>query len=293
MFRHSLICTDFSDGLHRLVRFVPSLAASGLQQITFLHTVAISQDREVPRIDEESLQAIRDRLSASLGDVPAGIEVNIEVQSGKPIDNILQVSKSNGVDLIMVGMAGRGLLNEKLFGSTTMGLCQRTPLPIMTLRPQLISTYTTEELDLRCRHLFQDLLLPYDGSDSADYLVQRVQAIAQQYPEGSLKRGLLCWVLEEQNRRSLPRDYDKDSALEKLNTVKAELVKLGLDIDVEVREGSPMNELLEAALERDITAIAISSSPTNRLVGWSIPSFAEDILRRSWHPVLYFPPEKR
>jgi nucleotide-binding universal stress UspA family protein len=293
MFRHPLICTDFSDGLHRLTRFVPSLAAGGIQKLTFLHTVTISQEREVPRINEAELQAVRDRLTAALGPIPDGIEVKIDVQSGKPIDNILRASKSNGVDLIMLGIAGRSLITEKLFGSTTMELCQRTALPIVTLRPQLISTYTTEELDLRCRHLFRHVLVPYDGSESADYLVSRIKAIAQDRPTNSLQRILLCWVLEEQTRRSLPRTYDQDSAREKLQSIQAELAALDLDVETEIRFGSPLNELLEAALERDIAAIAISSSTSNRLVGWSVPSFAEDILRRSWHPVLYFPPERR
>ncbi|NEO51139.1 MAG: universal stress protein, partial [Moorea sp. SIO4A3] len=35
MFQHCLICTDFSDGLYRLVEFVPSLAAGGLKKIIF------------------------------------------------------------------------------------------------------------------------------------------------------------------------------------------------------------------------------------------------------------------
>jgi nucleotide-binding universal stress UspA family protein len=293
MFRRSLICTDFSDGLHRLTRFVPSLAASGMQQIVFLHTAVISPEREVPRIDDDEIQSLRDRLVGALTDVPDGIEVKVEVQPGRPIDTILRVSQEQRSDLIVVGMAGQNLLQEKLFGSTTMELCQRTTIPIVTLRPQLISTYTTEELDLRCRHLFRYLLLPYDGSDSANYLISRVRAISKDNPERSLEHLLLCWVFEEQGRRSLPREYDESSAQEQLSQVAADLQTLGLQVDSEIREGNPLSELLEAALERDIGAIAISSNTPNRLLGWSVPSFAQEILRRSWHPVIYFPPERR
>lgn len=293
MFRRSLICTDFVDGLHRLAKFVPSLAASGMQQIVFLHTLPISQELEVPRVDEKDIQAVRDRLSAALKEVPDGVDVRIEVQTGKPVDNILRVSQSYNSDLIIVGMPDRGVLNEKLFGSTTIGLCQRTQIPILTLRPQLISTYTSQELDLRCRHLFRYLLLPYDGSDAANRVIGHLKGLASQDGPRSLESCLLCWVVEAQKTRSLPQKYDKESALQKLTEVKAGLDPLNLVVEVEVREGNPLPELLAAALERDVTAIAISSGHINRLMDWSVPSFAEEILRRSWYPVIYFPPERR
>lgn len=293
MFRRSLICTDFVDGLHRLVKFVPSLAASGMQQIVFLHTLPISQELEVPRVDEKDIQAVRDRLSAALQEVPDGVDVRIEVQTGKPVDNILRVSQAYNSDLIIVGMPDRGVLNEKLFGSTTIGLCQRTQIPILTLRPQLISTYTSQELDLRCRHLFRYLLLPYDGSDAANRVIGHLKGLASQDGPRSLEACLLCWVVEAQKPRSLPQKYDKESALQKLTEVKAGLDPLNLAVEVDVREGNPLPELLAAALERDVTAIAISSGHTNRLMDWSVPSFAEEILRRSWYPVIYFPPERR
>jgi nucleotide-binding universal stress UspA family protein len=263
-----------------------------MQQIVFLHTAVISPEREVPRIDDDEIQSLRDRLIGALSEVPDGVEVKVEVQPGRPIDTILRVSQEQDSDLIIVGMAGQNLLQEKLFGSTTMELCHRTTIPIMTLRPQLISTYTTEELDLRCRHLFRYLLLPYDASGSADYLINRIQTTLDANPDRSLECLLLCWVFEEQTRRSLPREYDESSAQQRLNEVKTNLESVNAQVESEIREGNPLSELLEAALERDISAIAISSS-SNRLLGWSVPSFAQEILRRSWHPVIYFPPERR
>lgn len=293
MFQRTLICTDFSDGLQRLVDFVPSLVASGIRHIVFLHIVPLLEDREIPRVDTEAVKQARDRLSVALENVPSGAEVKVEVESGRPIDNILKVATAHASDLIILGMNSRSLLNEKLFGSTTMGLCQRLMIPVMTLRPQLISTYTVEELDLRCRHLFRYLLLPYDGSEASNYLVQRVKEYAEKRSPDSLQQCMLCWILDDAGRRSLPREYQVEVAHEKLAAVKADLEKLDLQVAVEVRQGNPVLQILDVAQVFDISAIATSSGSLGKLMEWTVPSFTGEVLRRSWHPVIYFPPQRK
>jgi hypothetical protein len=50
--------------------------------------------------------------------------------------------------------------------------------------------------------------------------------------------------------------------------------------------------VLAMAQEHDVSAIAIASSTLGKLIELSSPSFAGEILRRSWHPVVYFPPNQ-
>jgi nucleotide-binding universal stress UspA family protein len=67
---------------------------------------------------------------------------------------------------------------------------------------------------------------------------------------------------------------------------------LGLQVHAEARLGNPYEEVLQAALEFDISAIAISSDNSGKLIEWSVRSFASELMRRSWHPVLFFPPPR-
>lgn len=293
MFQRLLICTDFSDGVHRLVHFVPSLAATGLKQITFLHGVPLHEGGSVPRVDTAKVTKARQQLEAALQNVPTGVEVEVKVESGRPLDLILETVRTQQADLILLGMPTRTLLTEKLFGSTTIGLCQRAPVPLMIIRPQLISTYTSEELDLRCRHLFRYLLVPYDGSDTAKSLIARIKELAVKKTDHSPERCHLCWAVEAVGRRDVPRDYQIQAARDALTGIKAELEAVNLTADpVEVRQGDPVVEVLEAAQMGDISAIATSSDSIGKLMEWSIPSFTGELLRRSWHPILYFPPKK-
>ena len=292
MFQSCLICTDLADGLHRLVDFVPNLASGGLKKIIFFSSVPLWEEGEVPRIDTEKEQQVKQLLSRALSKVPEGIEVKVEVASGKPLDTIPRVLQHHEVDVIFTGTPIRSLLEEKFFGSTSLGLSKLTEIPLTIIRPQLITTYTTEELSLRCQHLWQYLLIPYNGSKAARYLIDSIKKYVQKYPETSLKKCMLLWVVDTVSREAVLTEYRLKEAQEKLDSAKAELEALGIEVNIEVREGNPLHETMETALEFDISAIAIATSYRNSLLEFTAPSFANDLIRRSWFPVVFFSPKK-
>lgn len=290
MFQRLLICTDFTDCLQRFVNFVPSLAAGGVKHIVFLHVIPLSEDRAIPRIDEAKTQEARDRLTVAHQLIPEGVDVRVEVQWGKPVDMILNMVKAHHPDLIVLGTPIRSLLTEKLFGSTTLGLSQRTKTPLLIFRPQLLCTYTTEELDLRCRHIFRHFLLPYDGSQAAHFLIEQVKRLAHDRPPETLKQATLCWVIEEGGRRDVPKPDRTQAAKTQLEEVKPTLEALNIQVTIDIRQGEPVPQVIEAANFYDISAIAFSSDSLGTFLEWSGPCFAGEILRRSWHPVIYFAP---
>jgi nucleotide-binding universal stress UspA family protein len=294
MFRSCLICTDFSDGLYRLVDFIPHLAANGLNKIVFLHSVPVWEEGKVPRIDTEKIEAAKVKLSKALESVPEGIEVHIEVPSGRPTETIPQAAKKFQCEAILTGTPIRSLLQEKIFGSTSLELAKSTATPIMILRPQLISTYTCEELNLRCRNLWRYLLVPYNDGNSAKYLIDRIKDYARDRPDNSLQKCLLLWAIEEtSSRRGVPIKYRVEEAQKRLAQVKADLeTTLNLEVATKVSLGNPLMEILETAVTEDISAIATSYVTRGALLDWTVPSFADEILRNSWFPVLFFSPKQ-
>ncbi|HBL12804.1 MAG TPA: universal stress protein UspA-like protein [Cyanobacteria bacterium UBA11162] len=290
MFHSCLICTDFSDGLHRFVEFVPSLAAGGIKKIVVLHSVPLWDEGEIPRVDEERIAQTRDRLQTQLKSVPDGVDVHIEVPSGRAIDHIPKIAQQYNVDVILTGMQSRSLLQEKLFGSTTAELAKVCTKPLFILRPQVISTYTREELDLRCQHLCRYLLIPYNGSHASDHVLQKVKASIQQAPDHSIKQCMILWVVEDVGRTPILKDQQIQVAQKKLEQIKIELAPLGLEVNTEVRQGNPYLEILDAATVFDISAIAISSDRIGKIIDWPVRSFAGELMRRCWHPILFFPP---
>jgi nucleotide-binding universal stress UspA family protein len=292
MFQHCLVCTDLSDGLHRLIDFVPNLASGGLQQIVFFHSVPLWEEGEVPRIDEETIKQVEKRLSQALKTVPEGVEVKVEVSSGPPLETIPRILATYHIDVILVGTPIRSRWEERIFGSTSTALARLTPTPLTILRPQLISTYTCEELALRSQHLWRSLLIPYNDSESARYLLERIKAQAENRPLNSLEHCLLVWVIDDGGRREVITAHRLQEAQDKLEIVKAELAQLELAVDVEIRQGNPLQEVLDAAVNSDISAIAIASDYRSKLLEWTVPSFANEVLHRSWFPVVFFSPKQ-
>lgn len=292
MFENCLICTDFKDGLHRFVNFIPDLANNGLKRIVFLHSISVWQDEKIATVDEDKINVAKQRLSPALDNIPDGLDVQIEVLSGNLKDKILALIDQYNIQVVLTGMPTRNALEARIFGSHTLELAPSTSTPLMILRPQLISTYTCEELSLRCQHLWRYLLIPYNDSQSAQYLIERVQETLQHQHNGSVKQCLLLWVIDEGGRSQELVEYHLQEAHQKLNTVKEKLEAFDLTVTTEVRQGNPLQEILDAALHYDISAIAIASDYRNNLFEWTVPSLANDVLNRSWFPVLYFSPKR-
>lgn len=294
MFRNCLICTDFSDGLSRFIDFIPDLAANGLTKIVVLHSVPLWTEGNVPRVDQEKIDAAQARLSQALESVPEGVEVHIEVPSGRPSETIPNIAQQYQSEVILTGTPIRSLLEEKIFGSTSLELAKSTATPILTLRPQLISTYTRDELALRCRNLWRYLLIPYNDGNSAKYLVERLKDYARDRPDNSLQQCLLLWAIEETSgRRGVPTEYRVEEAEKRLAEVKADLEdSLKLQVKTQVCLGSPLMQILETAVTEDISAIATAYVTRGALLDWTVSSFADEILRSSWFPVLFFSPKQ-
>jgi len=295
MFHRLLITTDFSDGLHRFVNCMPEFAKAGVQQIVFLHCVPYKDDRNIPQVDEERQTTAQAKLEHALDNCPSNLEVHIELpacpsSSGAVAKAILAAVKKYQSEVILVGTSIHTLLNEKLFGSTTSDLAQKTAVPLLILRPQLISAYTEEEIALRCQHLFRYLLLPYDDSKSGQQVVRYIEEKAKNRPPQSLEACMLCWVLEKPGRREVSLEPQTDQCMQTLQTLQTRLEKLDLQVNTEVRRGNAIAEIQTVALAFDISAIVVSSKHFGRLWELSIPSFAGEMVRRSWHPILFVPP---
>ena len=292
MFQSCLICTDFTDGLYRFIDCVPNLAQCGLKKIVFFHSVPLWEEGEVPRIDDEKVEQAKERLQKAVDNAPTEVDVQVEVLSGKPLDTIPRVLKKHSIDVIMTGTPIRSLLQEKFFGSTSAGLAKVTSQPLNIIRPELVTTYTREELSLRCQHLWRYLLIPYNNSKTARYLIEEIKKHAQDRPENSLKQCMLMSVVDDCGRKSFLAEQRVEEANSNLKAVKEELEALDIEVNTLVKVGNPLQEITTAALDFDISAIAIATDYRTNLLQWTVRSFANDVMRSSWFPVLLFSPKK-
>lgn len=288
MFQRLLICTDFQDGLQRLVGLVPSLATGGVQQVTFFHHVPLNEEGEIPRVDADRVEAARTQLRQEYTET-AGVSVQFEIESGRLVDKLLKVAREHQADGILLGPDTKDRLTEQLFGSTTRELTQKTPIPLMVLRPPMLLSFTREELALRCQHLCHTLMIPFDGSEAARYTLEFVQSHIHTGSIQAIERCILCWVSPEAGYASPSLAEQQQTAHTLLNPLKAQLEAAGIETTIVLRQGNRVSEILAAAASYDISAIVMASDRLGKLLEWSVPSVTGELLRRSWYPVVFLP----
>jgi nucleotide-binding universal stress UspA family protein len=307
MFQRLLIATDMVDGLQRLAAHGADLARAGAKAITFLHTVPLMDNESVPREDQAKLQQSLEQFQTlqSAGQSssqqtakdhtakdPAFHDrlIQFEVRSGRPIPVVSQYIQQQQPDLVILGTAVRNLLGEKLFGSNTQGILQQTSAPLLILRPQLLQTFLEDELAIRCQQLWRHLLIPVDGSHSSARMVEQLQArCAKADTPPNLT---FCWVVDTVGESDKVITQRTAEAQTHLQALTAPLVSQGIAVSQQIRQGNPVLEVTTAARELAVSAIITSSGNVGRFWELSIPSFAGELIRRSWHPILFLPVSK-
>ncbi|MEN9227038.1 MAG: universal stress protein [Gloeomargarita sp. GMQP_bins_120] len=291
VFKKLLIATDLRDGLHRLLRFVPALGAGGIEAVTFVHAVPYRDTGVRIKEDLEALAAARAKLvlPADTG----GVQVQSLVRSGKPADVVSQAAQEVGAELILLGTQQRNVLAEKILGSDALALMRRCDLPLMIMRPQLVQVLTAEELELRCRHLFYHLLLPYRGCPESKHLLAQVLDRLQKVAHPRVETCHLVWVVEDPIRR----DYDPDPqeiarAERELDQVATQLTPYVPHVHTHVRTGNPVEAILELAQLLDISAVTLTEANMTNLWNLSLPLGGEMLRRFPYPLILFSSPEK-
>lgn len=65
----------------------------------------------------------------------AGIAFEAEVMSGDPAHALLELIEQHGIDLVIMGSHGSGLLRSALQGSVSQTLLHDAPVPVLLVKP--------------------------------------------------------------------------------------------------------------------------------------------------------------
>ena len=138
-----LVPTDFSESARHALVYGLSFAKEYGAELVLLHvveniTVGYASDL-FPVPMAEVFQEISGYAKTELAKLAAearekGVAVTELVVQGKPSAEIIRHAAENGVDMIVLGTHGKGMLDQALFGSTTERVVRRSPCPVLTVR---------------------------------------------------------------------------------------------------------------------------------------------------------------
>jgi nucleotide-binding universal stress UspA family protein len=135
-FRRILITTDFSAGTAEAVSYGFSLAQENQSKVTLLHVINEDGIDLSSTIRDEVIAAVQKQLEDM---VPAGArnwcEVVARIETGKPYLKIVETLETDNVDVLVMNIHGKGMLDRALIGSTAERVVRTARCPVMLIPP--------------------------------------------------------------------------------------------------------------------------------------------------------------
>ncbi len=127
-----LFCADFSENSERALRYAISATAEYDAELTLLHVLdGVPSSAKT----EEATAAAAERLDQLIP--PEGrksLKIRTAARIGKPYAQIIQLAMEAQIDLVIMGVRGRGALDVAVFGSTTYRVMQLGSCPVLAVR---------------------------------------------------------------------------------------------------------------------------------------------------------------
>jgi nucleotide-binding universal stress UspA family protein len=134
-FRRILVTTDFSDGTPDALNYAFSVAQENESKVTLLHVLHEAAD-PASKYRESVVNGVRKELDDL---VPAEArnwcDIVSRVETGVPYSIILRTLLDEKIDLLVMNIHGKGMLDRALLGSTAERVVRVAPCPVMMIPP--------------------------------------------------------------------------------------------------------------------------------------------------------------
>ncbi|XGI84496.1 universal stress protein [Halorutilales archaeon Cl-col2-1] len=283
MYDKILIPTDGSDCADEAARHAVRIAERFGSELHVLNAVETHEyapteggsiERQVDVVEEEGRQAVE-----SVSDMASKRDVGTveKVSYGSVHDVVLDYVDNEGIDLIVMGTHGRKGFQRLLLGSNAARILRRSEVPVFT-----VPSRGEDESD----YVYDEILLPTDGSPGSKAAVENAVEIARQY--GSTVH--VVYVIDVRVGSSTGVIPDVVTALEKEGERATREIADEIDEETEVVTdvvmGVPGREITDYSREHGIDLIAMGTHGRKGIGRLLLGSTAETTVRTSDVPVL-------
>ena len=129
--RQILFCTDFSENSESALNYAISATEEYGAELTLLHVL-----EEVPSSakTEKAIAVATERLDKLIPpNARKTLKIKTAVRVGKPYQQIIQFALEGQIDMVAMGVRGRGALDLAVFGSTTYRVIQLGSCPVLAV----------------------------------------------------------------------------------------------------------------------------------------------------------------
>lgn len=297
MFHHILCPVDFSAGSLNALSLAGSVARAHGARLTALHVrPRVMQGPETPPVGfdppaaPDELDTVRRRLRDAVSDrVGPGVEPDVTVTAGDPVQDILECARTRAVDLLVMGTHGTTGFQRLLLGSVTEKVLRQASCAVLTIPPGA---------HIPTAQPFTRLLAAVDFSDCSLRAVTFAASIAAaagatltlvhvlEWPWHEASDTTLKGIPEAQARAAAEyRRYLEAGARERLDALAASTLP-GHQVNTRISFGRPYLEVLDLANDAGTDLIVLGVRGRGPADLTFFGSTANHVVRSARCPVL-------
>jgi nucleotide-binding universal stress UspA family protein len=286
MFEKLLIATDLSPASDCLLQCAGELKSTGLKQVVLAHVIYVANTPGLEDALEAEASPALMRQKATLEG--QGIEVTTEMQLGIPARSLNELAEQHDVDAILIASRGRGILQRAVLGSVPFKLLQMAQKPVLLARVQLLGEGESCHFAV-CQRLFEHLLFPTDFSETAEHAFWHLEQMA-----ADLKGRVTLLHVQDRAYREIhlsgrQAEAQKEIDQERLESLRQRLAGRGVQVEAELVEGVPREEILQRAASGTYSLIAMGTQGKGLFREALLGSLAHEVACTAELPVLFFP----
>jgi nucleotide-binding universal stress UspA family protein len=126
-----LFCTDFSENSERALRYAISLMDEYDAELVLLHVLEQGPSLAKSKTAIAKATEHLDKLVAP--GTRKTLKIKTVVRTGKPYQQVIQLVTEMQIDMVVMGVRGRGALDQAVFGSTTYRVLQLGQCPVLAV----------------------------------------------------------------------------------------------------------------------------------------------------------------
>jgi nucleotide-binding universal stress UspA family protein len=256
-------------------------------RITVLHScnpvVIPSGDFAVVQLppNPEDIAGTRSRVAECLASA-GGSDATVIVESGEPVDRILEHARTLPADLLVIGTHGVGGFEHLMLGSTTEKVLRKATCPVLTVPPRARATSKLP---------FKRILCPVDFSDSSRAALDFAFSLAQEGDAELTILHVLEWPDSDPltNRPISVPEYRLELEADlttKLDALVPDDVRTWCRPVTRMAHGKAYREILGIATEDTSDLIVMGVHGRNALDLMLFGSTTNQVVRRATCPVL-------
>jgi nucleotide-binding universal stress UspA family protein len=288
MFKRFMVATDLSPASFAVVSCLGMLKTYGAEQCLLLQCLSFRDAAST------ALSYHTDPLEEMLNEQKYIIEkqgYSIETRTvvGTPKQEIVRIAAKEDYALIVLGVQGHSLVEEKLLGGVACGVINRAVKPMLVVPTEKkLGEENACEPVAHCR-FSEHVLFATDFSKMADYAFTYVEQLVTLgarkvtlvHVQDKIKLGHhLTAQLEEFNK------LDRD----RLENLKQTLLEKGAhQVDIEVCFGVPYQEITRLIRERNAQLVVMGRQGRGFVGELFLGSVSHNVVRHSVAPVLLIP----